>query len=55
MVEAGILSQELGWELKRAVDFRNAIVHGYQDIDYGVVYDVLQSDVTRLEQFITQV
>jgi uncharacterized protein YutE (UPF0331/DUF86 family) len=55
LVEAGILSRELGWELKRAVGFRNVIVHGYLEIDYGIVYDVLQSDVAHLEQFITQV
>jgi uncharacterized protein YutE (UPF0331/DUF86 family) len=55
LVDAGVLSAELGIELSRAVGFRNIIVHGYMDIDYNIVYDVLQSDVTHLEQFVTQV
>lgn len=55
LVKAGVLTSELGEELVQAVGFRNIIVHGYMDIDYRVVYNVLHSDMTHLEQFVTQV
>jgi uncharacterized protein YutE (UPF0331/DUF86 family) len=55
LVNAEVLSEELGNELSRAVGFRNVIVHGYMDIDYHIVYEVLQSDVRHLERFVTQV
>ena len=55
LVRAGVLMPELGEEMVRAVGFRNIIVHGYMDIDYHIVYDVIQDDVVYFEQFIAQV
>ena len=52
---AGVLTPELSEEMARAVGFRNIIVHGYMDIDYSIVYDVVQDDAMYLEQFVAQV
>ena len=50
-----MLTPELSEEMARAVGFRNIIVHGCMDIDYSIVYDVVQDDVMYLEQFVAQV
>lgn len=55
LVRASVLTPELGKEMVRAVGFRNIIVHGYMDIEYHIVYDVIQDDVVYFEQFIAQV
>ena len=55
LVEAGVLTPQLGERMARAVGFRNIIVHGYMDIDYRIVYDVVQDDVVYFEQFMAQV
>ncbi len=50
-----MLTPELSEEMARAVGLRNIIVHGYMDIDYSIVYDVVQDDAMYLEQFVAQV
>lgn len=44
------LSQELADKWIRMIGFRNTLVHEYVDIDRAIVYDVLQNNLSDLEQ-----
>lgn len=55
VARAGVISDDLGARLARAVGFHNILVHQYLSIDYGRVYDVLQHELPAFEQFLTQV
>jgi uncharacterized protein YutE (UPF0331/DUF86 family) len=55
VARAGVISDDLGARLARAVGFRNILVHQYMSIDYDCVYDVLQHDLPAFEQFLNQV
>ena len=48
LVRAGKLQAPLASRLRDMAGFRNVIVHGYQDVDLGVVEDVLQHDLGDL-------
>lgn len=36
-------------DYKRIISFRNIIVHGYDDIDYEILWDVATNKITQLE------
>ncbi len=55
VARAGIISNDLGVELARAVGFCNVLVHQYVSINYDRVYDALQHELPAFEQFLTQV
>lgn len=55
VARAGVISDDLGARLARAVGFRNILVHQYLSIDYDRVYDVLQHELPAFEQFLIQV
>jgi uncharacterized protein YutE (UPF0331/DUF86 family) len=48
---AGILDPDLGGRLERMAGFRNVIVHLYQDVDLGIVKDVVENHLDDLLQF----
>ncbi len=48
---AGIVSQELSERLQKTARFRNMLVHMYWKVDYGAVYDILQSNLDDLRRF----
>ena len=50
--ENNLINQELADKMGRAVGFRNILAHQYDDIDYDIVYDVLQNRLPDIEQFI---
>ncbi len=50
--EAGIIPVDLSERLQRMARFRNVLVHRYWDVDYGRVYDILQSRLDDLREFI---
>jgi uncharacterized protein YutE (UPF0331/DUF86 family) len=50
--EAGIISQDLSQNLQQMARFRNMLVHVYWDIDYELVYDILQNDLDDLRAFV---
>ena len=52
LVAAGRLSPELAATLRDMAGFRNVIVHGYQDVDLGVVEDVLRNHLDDLLGFV---
>jgi len=53
--EAGLISLELREELVKMAGFRNIIAHDYADVDYDIVFDVLQDRLADLEKFLQAV
>jgi uncharacterized protein YutE (UPF0331/DUF86 family) len=49
--EAGIIPMQLSERLQKTARFRNLLVHMYWKIDYGIVYDIIQSGVKDLRSF----
>ena len=45
----------LAESLRRMVGFRNVLVHGYDDVDLGVVQDVMTNRLTDLVAFVAAV
>ena len=50
--EKGIISNELGKNLKKAVGFRNLSVHAYDKIDWHLVWNILEGDLKDLVRFL---
>jgi uncharacterized protein YutE (UPF0331/DUF86 family) len=53
LARGGILPAGLAGTLRRMVGFRNVLVHGYQDVDLGIVRDILQNRLDDLLAFAT--
>jgi uncharacterized protein YutE (UPF0331/DUF86 family) len=51
--EAGLVSADLADRLRQMARFRNLLVHVYWKIDYGQVYEVLQTRLGDLRAFRT--
>ena len=49
--EKGIISNELGKNLKKVVGFRNLSVHAYDKIDWQLVWNILEGDLSDLVRF----
>jgi len=49
--EEEIISEELTEKLAKMVGFRNFIAHDYGEINYDIVYDVLQNRLKDIEDF----
>jgi uncharacterized protein YutE (UPF0331/DUF86 family) len=52
LVEAGWVSRDLGETLADMAGFRNVLVHGYTEVDLGIVHDVLVNRLGDLESFV---
>jgi uncharacterized protein YutE (UPF0331/DUF86 family) len=52
---AGWLDAALARVLRDMAGFRNVIVHGYQDVDLGVVEDVVQNHLGALLAFVAAI
>jgi uncharacterized protein YutE (UPF0331/DUF86 family) len=50
--EEKIISDALTAKLVRMVGFRNVLAHDYEDIDYDIVYNVLQKGLHDIERFL---
>ncbi|MBC7251021.1 MAG: DUF86 domain-containing protein [Anaerolineae bacterium] len=55
LVEAGVLSPELGTRLAGIAGFRNILVHEYLQIDRNLVYQKLQEGIADFENFAAEV
>ncbi|MEF8870648.1 MAG: DUF86 domain-containing protein [Haloarculaceae archaeon] len=53
--EQGVLDEETMQTLVAAVGFRNVLAHEYGRIDYGEVYEMLQTELTVYDAFSRQV
>jgi uncharacterized protein YutE (UPF0331/DUF86 family) len=55
LVRGGRLPEALAPSLRDMAGFRNVLVHGYQDVDLGIVEDVLAHHLDDLLAFVTAV
>lgn len=55
LVRAGRLSETLASSLRDMAGFRNVLVHGYQEVDLGVVEDVLAHHLNDLLSFVAAI
>jgi uncharacterized protein YutE (UPF0331/DUF86 family) len=49
--QAGIVPGDLGERLEQMAGFRNVVVHGYHEVDLGIVRDVVENRLDDLLQF----
>jgi uncharacterized protein YutE (UPF0331/DUF86 family) len=52
---AGWIEASLSDALQRMAGFRNVLVHGYTDVDLGIVQDATRTGLTDLERFVAVV
>lgn len=52
LYENDIIGPELNRKLGEMTGFRNALVHGYDNLDYDVVFNVLYKELKDIEGFI---
>ena len=55
LVRAGRLPPALAPALRNMASFRNVVVHGYQDVDLGVVEDVVRNHLDDLLAFVSAI
>ena len=51
LARGGIIATELSSRLQQMARFRNLLVHVYWEVDYGRVFDVLETDLEDLRSF----
>ena len=51
----GIIDETLLLNTLQMIKFRNRIVHLYQEVDDGQIYDILQSGIADIENFVAQI
>jgi uncharacterized protein YutE (UPF0331/DUF86 family) len=49
-LKKGMISSELNEKWIRMIGFRNTLIHGYMDVDWTVVYEVLQNGLCDIEE-----
>ena len=52
---AGIVTADLGMRLEQMAGFRNVVVHLYQEVDLGIVRDVVENHLDDLLDFVAAV
>ena len=55
LVRGGRISEPLASSLRDMASFRNVLVHGYQEVDLGIVEDVLANHLGDLEAFVATI
>jgi len=53
--ESGIIDKDLTTKMKNMVGFRNILARDYAEINYDIVYDILQNRLFDIERFIQQI
>ena len=51
----GFVTSELGRRLEQMAGFRNVVVHLYQEVDLGIVRDVVENHLDDLLEFATAI
>lgn len=49
--ESKIIGKKLSFRMGQAADFRNRVVHGYNDFDFGELFKDYKKDLNDLRQF----
>ena len=52
---AGIVAADLGGRLEQMAGFRNVVVHLYQEVDLGIVRDVVENRLDDLLEFVADI
>ncbi len=55
LIEAGWVPRDLGEILGDMAGFRNVLVHGYTEVDLGIVQDVVVNRLGDLEAFVNEI
>lgn len=53
--EEKLISPDLTEKLINMAKFRNIIAHDYENLDFGIIYDVLQNRLKDVEEFLAQI
>lgn len=53
--ELGAISQETNERLRKAVGFRNIVVHNYEAINWEIVYAICQNSLRDFRQFAQEI
>ena len=53
--EEKLISPDLKEKLVKMAKFRNIISHDYEDLDFTIIYDVLQKHLQDIEEFLSVV
>lgn len=53
--EENLISKDLTEKLINMAKFRNVIAHDYENLDFGIIYDVLQNHLQDIEEFLKQI
>lgn len=53
--KVGVIKQDLSLRVGKAADFRNRVVHGYNDFDFSLLFKDYKKDVADLRNFGTQI
>ncbi|MCL4389862.1 MAG: DUF86 domain-containing protein [Patescibacteria group bacterium] len=49
--EQGVINKDLSLRMGKAADFRNRVVHGYNNFDYALLFNDYKDNVKDLRQF----
>lgn len=49
--ELGIINKNLAFNMVKAADFRNRVVHGYNDFDFRILFKDYKEDLKDLRHF----
>ena len=49
--EQGVIDKELSLKMGKAADFRNRVVHGYNNFDYSLLFEDYKDNINDLRQF----
>jgi uncharacterized protein YutE (UPF0331/DUF86 family) len=52
LAEAGVISEELTFRLKKAIGFRNIAVHNYEAIDWSIVHVIASRHLDDFAEFV---
>jgi uncharacterized protein YutE (UPF0331/DUF86 family) len=55
LAKAGVVDAVLAERLERMAGFRNVVVHLYQEVDLGIVRDVVENHLGDLLEFVTAI
>ncbi len=53
--ENNLISADLAEKLIKMTGFRNLVAHDYENLNYDIVYDILQNRLPDIEDFIKQI
>jgi len=53
--QEGVIDKKLSQKLAAATDFRNRVVHGYNDFDYSLLFNDYKNNIDDLRNFAGQI